>query len=317
MRQLVVNSNDAGQRLDKFLNKTLKDLPPSLMYKYIRKKCIKINGKRAEASDRLCEGDEIQFYIKDEFFEPKYDVYDFMKAPAKIDVVYEDVNVLLINKKPGLLVHPDENYHFDSLLSRLQHYLYQKGEYDPSDQNSFAPALVNRIDRNTCGIVIAVKNAMALRVLNEKMKNRELSKFYKCRVFGHFKDKSGVLEDFLTKDEKRNKVYVSHKRLPGSKTIKTQYKVISEDSNTSLLEVKLLTGRTHQIRAHMAFVGHPIVGDGKYGKNENNKKYGFKYQALCSYKLKFDFSSSAGELDYLNGKSFSVDKIWFINNDNS
>ena len=102
MRQLVVNSNDAGQRLDKFLNKTLKDLPPSLMHKYICKKCIKINGKRAEASDRLCEGDEIQFYIKDEFFEPKYDVYDFMKAPAKIDVVYEDVNVLLINKKPGL-----------------------------------------------------------------------------------------------------------------------------------------------------------------------------------------------------------------------
>ncbi len=312
MREIIVNANDAGQRLDKFLSKTLKELPKSLMCKYIRKKCIKVNGKRCEVSTRLAEGDVLTFFIKDEFFESKYDEYDFLKAPVKLDIVYEDENIMLLNKKPGLLVHPDETYHFDSLIARVQHYLYDKGEYDPADQNSFAPALVNRIDRNTCGIVIAVKNSESLRIMNQKMKDRELEKFYICEVVGRFKDKSGLLEDFLTKDEKKKKVFVSKKRTPDSKTIRTQYKVLSEDKNMSVLEVKLLTGRTHQIRAHMAFIGHPIVGDGKYGENKVNRSLGFKYQALCSYKLKFNFKSDAGILQYLNGKCFEVKDIWFL-----
>jgi len=312
MREITVNANDAGQRLDKFLSKTLKELPKSLMCKYIRKKCIKVNGKRCEVSTRLVEGDVLTFFIKDEFFEPKYDEYDFLKAPVKLDIVYEDANIMLLNKKPGLLVHPDETYHFDSLIARVQHYLYDKGEYDPADQNSFVPALVNRIDRNTCGIVIAVKNSESLRIMNQKMKDRELEKFYICKVVGRFKDKSGLLEDFLTKDEKKKKVFVSQKRTPDSKTIRTQYKVLSEDKNMSVLEVKLLTGRTHQIRAHMAFIGHPIVGDGKYGENKVNRALGFKYQALCSYKLKFKFKSDAGRLQYLNGKCFEVKDIWFV-----
>lgn len=307
-----MNANDAGQRLDKFLSKTLKELPKSLMCKYIRKKCIKINGKKCDISTRLVEGDVLTFFIKDEFFETKYDEYDFLKAPVKLDIVYEDENIMLLNKKPGLLVHPDETYHFDSLIARVQHYLYDKGDYDPADQHSFAPALVNRIDRNTCGIVIAVKNSESLRIMNQKMKDRELEKFYICKVVGHFKEKSGLLEDFLVKDEKKKRVFISKKRMPDSKIIRTQYRVISEDKSTSTLEVKLLTGRTHQIRAHMAFVGHPIVGDGKYGANKTNRALGLKYQALCSYKLSFNFKNDAGRLQYLAGKCFKVKDIWFL-----
>lgn len=312
MRKIAVNANDAGQRLDKFLSKTLKELPKSLMCKYIRKKCIKINGKKCEVSTRLVKGDVLTFFIKDEFFEPRYDKYDFLKAPVKLDIVYEDENIILLNKKCGLLVHPDEMYHFDSLIARVQHYLYDEGEYDPVNQNSFAPALVNRLDRNTCGIVIAVKNSESLRIMNQKMKDRELEKFYICKVVGRFKQKSGLLEDFLIKDEKKKTVFISRKRIPDSKMIRTQYKVLSEGENTSMLEVKLLTGRTHQIRAHMAFIGHPIVGDGKYGNNKVNRELGFKYQALCSYKLKFNFKSDAERLQYLNGKCFEVQDIWFV-----
>ena len=287
-------------------------MPKSLMYKYIRTKYIKVNGKRCEISTRLNEGDVITFYIKDEFFdEPQYDTYDFLKAPVKLDIVYEDENIILLNKPTGLLCHPDENYHFDSLLARLQHYLYDKKEYNPKSENSFAPALANRIDRNTGGIVIAAKNSESLRVLNQKIKDRELKKIYLCVVHGILKNKQSTMTDYLEKNEKQNRVYVSSKPTPNSKTIKTKYKVLKEFNNMSLVEVELLTGRTHQIRAHMAYIGHPIVGDGKYGTNKQNKNTSLKWQALCSYKLEFDFETDGGVLEYLNGKSFEIDDIWF------
>lgn len=312
MRTIQINKNDANQRLDKFLTKRFKTMPKSLMYKYIRTKYIKVNGKRCEISTRLNEGDVITFYIKDEFFdEPQYDTYDFLKAPKKLDIVYEDENIILLNKPTGLLCHPDENYHFDSLLARIQHYLYDKGEYNPKDENSFAPALANRIDRNTGGIVIAAKNSESLRILNQKIKDRELKKLYLCVVHGIPKKKQAVLVDYLEKNEKQNRVYISKKSTENSKTIKTKYTVLKELNNMSLVEVELLTGRTHQIRAHMAYIGHPLVGDGKYGTNKQNRNTSLKWQALCSYKLVFAFETDGGILNYLNGKSFEIKDIWF------
>ncbi|MBQ1389563.1 MAG: RluA family pseudouridine synthase [Clostridia bacterium] len=312
MRQIIINKNDSGQRLDKFITKRFKNMPKALMYKYIRTKYIKVNGKRCDISTKLNEGDVITLYIKDEFFEePEYDTYDFLKAPSKLDVVYEDENIILMNKPTGLLCHPDENYHFDSLLARLQHYMYDKGEYDPKSENSFAPALANRIDRNTGGIVIGAKNAESLRILNQKIKDRELKKLYLCAVHGVPKKHTALLTGYLQKNENQNRVYISSKKIPYSKTVKTKYTVIRTVKNISLCEVELLTGRTHQIRAHMAYIGHPLVGDGKYGTNDMNKNISLKWQALCSYKLEFAFTTDGGILEYINGRSFEIDKIWF------
>ena len=311
MRQIEITKNDSGQRLDKFLTKRFKNMPQSLMYKYIRTKYIKLNGKKCEISSRLNEGDILTLYIKDEFFDEQPDEYDFLKAPVKIDIIYEDENIMLLNKKPGLIVHPDENYHFDSLIARVQHYLYDKGEYEPKKENSFAPALVNRIDRNTGGIVIAAKNAETLRIMNQKVKDRELEKLYLCIAVGIFEKKSDMLTGYLEKNEKQNRVYISKKPTENSKTIKTKYRVLSEKNGLSLLEVDLLTGRTHQIRAHLASIGHPLLGDGKYGKNEINRKMGYKWQALYSYKLSFNFTTDGGILEYLNGRTFTAPEVWF------
>lgn len=311
MKSFTINKNDAEQRLDKYLTKSLPNLPKALMYKYIRLKRIKVNGKRAEISTRLHIGDVVDMYINDEFFEKKETRYDFMSASKNIDIIYEDGNIMLLNKKTGLLSHPDETEYVDTLITRIKRYLYEKGEFDPADEASFTPALVNRIDRNTSGIVIAAKTAEALRVLNQKMKDRELHKIYLCVVHGVPKEKEVTLEGFLFKDEKKNKVFVSKKKTEGSKTIRTKYKVLKSHGGLSLLEVDLLTGRTHQIRAHLASIGHPLLGDGKYGTNALNKKSGLKKQCLCSYKLIFDFTTDAGSLSYLDKKEFEIPDVWF------
>lgn len=313
MRSFEIKPNDANQRLDKFIRKSLPNLPQTLMYKYIRIKRIKVNGKRAEISTILKIGDKVDMYINDEFFEKPETRYDFTGASKSIDIIYEDENIVLMNKKPGLLCHPDDKEYVDTLITRLKRYLYNKGEFLPDNENSFTPALVNRIDRNTGGIVIAAKNAESLRILNAQMKSRNLKKFYLCVVHGILEKDIGLLEGYLTKDEKKNLVKVTKKQVDGSKEIKTKYKALSKDfeNDLTLVEVQLLTGRTHQIRAHFASIGHPLLGDGKYGTNKLNKEFGYKKQFLYSYKLIFDFNDEAGILEYLNGRGFEVKDVWF------
>ena len=312
MREIKIAKNDAGQRLDKFLTKAL-DLPVGLLYKSIRTKKIKVNRKRAENNTVLCEGDLIQCFLAEEFF-AKLDSasevsLSFDKIQPKLDVVYEDENIMLLNKRPGVSVHEDEDSKVNTLIAHVQAYLYQKGEYDPKDEQSFAPSLCNRIDRNTGGIVIAAKNAEALRVMNEKIKEREIDKFYLAAVHGIPKKREDTLTGYLIKDEKLNKVRVYDTNPPkGAKNIITKYKVVATKGSDALVEVELLTGRTHQIRAHMAHIGHPLVGDGKYGVNKNDRAGGYKYQALYSYKLRFSFKGEKTVLDYLNGKEFSISK---------
>ncbi len=312
MKEIVVKKNDSGQRLDRFLTKSFGSLPQALMYKYIRTKRIKLNGKRAEISTRLNEGDLLQLYINDDLLAPAKPKYDFLSAPVRLDIIYEDENILLVNKPEGLVVHPDKVEYRDTLIMRIQHYLYDKGEFKPDDEASFKPALVNRIDRNTGGIVIAAKTAEALRVLNEKLKNRELDKYYLCIVHGVPKRKHDILVGQLEKDGDTNTVAVSNRRTESSRTIRTEYTVIASAGGYSLVKIKLLTGRTHQIRAHMASIGHPLLGDGKYGVNKADRKRGFEHQALWSYRLKFAFDSNAGALEYLNGREFTVKRIWFV-----
>ena len=311
MKDFTVNNNDAGQRLDKFISKAVPLLPKTLMYKYIRIKRIKVNGKRSDISTHLNAGDVVSMYINDEFFEKQPQKYDFLKAPAKLNIIYEDENIILCDKKAGVLSHPDDREYVDTLIGRIKRHLYEKGEYIPDDESSFVPSLVNRIDRNTGGLVIAAKNAESLRILNQKMKDRELHKFYLCVVHGELKKKSGTLEGYLLKNEDKNKVTVSTKYKQDAKEIRTKYNVIDSNGELSLVEVELLTGRTHQIRAHFASIGHPLLGDGKYGTNAQNKKYGYKKQFLYSYKLIFDFTTDAGMLEYLNHREFEVSDVWF------
>ena len=306
MKKLTVAQNDAGQRVDKLLTKTYARLPPSLMYKALRRKDIKLNGKRCEASTRVEAGDELLLYLPDEYLEPTAPTYDFLAASRHLDIVYEDEHMMLLSKHAGLLVHPDKNEYGDTLIARVQRYLYEKGEYDPAAENSFAPALVNRIDRNTAGMVIAAKDAAALRILNERLKNREIQKYYLCLVFGTMPKKHDTLTAYLQKNEDQNRVYISDRPTRNARTIATEYTVLASHGGMSLLEIHLLTGRTHQIRAHLASIGHPLVGDGKYGKNEQNRGSGFTKQALCAYRLVFDFQSPAGQLDYLKGREFSI-----------
>ena len=313
MRELTIGKNDAGQRLDKFITKAL-DLPTSLLYKSIRLKKIKVNRKRAEIGTILAEGDTVQCFLADEFFsrldgEGSEKRVSLGKVQPNLDIVYEDENILLVNKRPGVSVHEDEHNALDTLIVRIQAYLFAKGEYNPEDEMSFAPALCNRIDRNTGGIVIAAKNAEALRIMNDKIRDREIDKLYLAAVHGVPKKQSDTLRGYLIKDEKQNKVRVYDKNPPrGAKEIITKYRVIASSRGSSLIEVELLTGRTHQIRAHMAHVGHPLIGDGKYGVNKDDRARGYKYQALYSYKLRFSWKTDAGALEYLGGKEFSVPK---------
>ena len=287
------------------MSKAAKNMPHSLLYKAIRTKKIKVNRKRAEPDTRLAAGDTVICFLPDEYFDTVYKGDLFLSLDPQIDVVYEDGNIMICDKRPGMLCHTDDQGDNNTLIEHIKAYLYRKGEYLPEDENSFVPSLCNRIDRNTGGLVIAAKNAAALRDMNEMIRKRTVSKYYLCAVHGVPEPREATLTAYLYKDTKNNTVTVYDKPKQGRVRIVTGYKVISAKNGDALLEVRLYTGKTHQIRSHMAYIGHPLLGDGKYGVNRDDKKAGYKYQALYSYKLVID--EGIDTLSYLTGMTFTAD----------
>ena len=313
MKEFTISKNDAGQRLDRWLAKTVPLLPGPLAQKYIRLKRVKVNGKGSKRDVRLQIGDLLQLYINDEFFQQPSEENAFLSVfQPRLDIVYEDEHLLLVNKRPGLVVHPDETERVNTLITHIQAYLYQKKEWSPYREHSFAPALCNRIDRNTGGIVIAAKDAETLRIMNQKIKDREISKFYLAIIHGKISPAQGKLEGFILKDEGKKQVKVFDHPVPGGKSAATIYKTLQARNGLSLVECELLTGRTHQIRAQFAAAGHPLLGDGKYGREKDNKRYGRSFQALYSYRLSFDFTTDGGVLEYLKGQSYQVQNVDFV-----
>ena len=311
MQEILINKNDAGQRIDKFLTKKYKNMPLSMMYKLIRKKDITVNRKRVKENQILCEGDLLRIFAPEDVLAenaPKK-----IATKGKISVAYEDENILIVDKESGLLVHSDTNEEGDTLIDRITAYLIEKQEYDPKSENSFAPALCNRIDRNTEGLVIAAKNASALREMNDIIKERKVQKIYLAAVHGIIKPKDGEIVLKLEKDSKDNIVRVNNNSR-NAKTAVTKYKTvtISKNKELSLIEVELITGRTHQIRASFAHIGHPLLGDGKYAINKKDREMGYKSQALCAYSLTFCGCKKSETLFYLDGLNVKAKKPRFL-----
>ncbi len=285
MREFIIQENDANQRVDKFLQKTIPALPKSLMYKAIRNKKIKVNRKRCEISQRLEVGDHVLCFLAEDLFETKIDM-NFLKVPSMIQCIYEDEDIILIQKPSGLLTHKDKESVQDNLQDRFLHYLYNKEEYNPNEKQSFTPSLCHRLDRNTEGIVITAKNAEALRRMNEHIKKREVDKRYVCIVEGKLNKIKDHIVLWHSKDENSNKVTLYKNKRENCKKIETSYKVLHQGKQYALVEVQLHTGKSHQIRSFMSYLGHPLYGDVKYGAKKNNRN---DYQALCAYKVTFDF----------------------------
>ena len=313
MREFIISAADDGRKLDKWLMREMPSAGVGVRQKLFRQKCFKLNGKHVKGDAVLKKGDELKIYAPDELFEkPKREDPFLSKIRPNLSILYEDANIILADKRPGLMAHPDANEKVNTLLTHVQAYLYQKGEYDSQDKHAFAPALCNRIDRFTGGIVIIAKTEKAMRVINQKIRDREIEKYYYCIALGNFNKKRGLLDNYIVKKPDMKKVSVSLKPVPDGQSAQTKYRVLHYKDGLSLVECELLTGRTHQIRAQMAFAGHPLLGDNQYGNRMKNEKYGRSFQALYAYKLKFAFEGEKTELDELNGKEFTVPEVRFI-----
>lgn len=305
MREFIIQENDADQRVDKFIQKTMKTMPKSLMYKYIRNKKIKVNRKRCEISQRLQAGDSMQCFIAEEFFESvDQGDWTFLQVHGNVDVLYEDQDILIVNKAKGLLAHSDQSGVQDNLADRILHYLYEKKEYDPQKEQSFTPALCHRIDRNTQGIVIAAKNAAALRAMNEHIRNRDVVKKYLCIAQGIFTKKEDHVILYHRKEE-GNRADIVDCETTGYKKMESRYRIIDQGRMYALLEVELLSGKSHQIRAMMGYLKHPLVGDVKYGAKKDSHA---TYQELCAYRVEFHFSDDS-RLAQLNGRVVELKQV--------
>ncbi|MFV0381404.1 MAG: pseudouridine synthase [Breznakia sp.] len=300
MRELRVEENDANQRLDKFLQKCLVDLPKSLMHKYIRNKKIKVNHKRCEASQKLQVGDVVVCYIAESFFERSEDLR-FLQAQQPLRIVYEDQNILVMHKAIGTLCHSDDLEDIETLINQMKLYLYQQQAFDPKLEQSFTPALCNRLDRNSEGLVIGAKQASALREVNQLIKHHQLHKYYYAVVEGILQKDDIDLWHYHRRGDKI--VVIQDTQKEGYKKVGLHYWIKKQMSHTALVEIELYTGRTHQIRAQFAHMHHPLVADYKYGA----QKKANTYHALCAYKVVFEAPPSS-PLAYLNAQSISIEQ---------
>ena len=308
MRTVIVEKKQGYKRIDRFIREAFPHMPPGAMYKALRKKDIKVNGARVKDDHVVAPGDRVEVYIPDRILDGM-PLDKSRESNKDFTVIYEDSNILIVNKKQGVPVHPDREQSRNTLIDSVRKYLSEKGEYVPDDPYSFPPSLCHRLDRNTGGLLIIARNSASLKIMLKKIKDREVKKYYQCLVKGKMDRKDDELKAYLVKDADKSRVFISGRKTGDSLGIITKYRRLSYDreKDISRLEVELVTGRTHQIRAHLAYTGHPVIGDGKYGSNEINRAYGYRYQALWATGIRFNFKAGTQMLDYLGGREFEVE----------
>ena len=313
MREIVADASWDGRRLTRFLQKTLPAASAGQIARFLRLGRVKVDGKRGREDTVLGKGQRVELYVEDEWFvAPEREDPFYAKIRPKLTILYEDAHVMLLDKRPGLVCHPDEGEKVHTLLTYAQAYLYQKGEWKPR-AGGFAPALCNRIDRFTGGIVILAKDEEALRMMDAKIRGREVEKYYLCTVLGRMKHPEGTLRHYLLKEPGQKKTTVLRSPQPGAKEAVTYYRAVDERDGLTLCECLLGTGRTHQIRAQFAAIGHPLLGDTQYGSAKQSERYGrVSGQALCAYRLIFRFETDAGCLNDLNGLTVQVRDVPFV-----
>jgi len=309
MKELKVTENEGNQRVDKYLQKYFNTAPKSLIYKLIRKKKVKLNGKRIEGNEILCEGNTLQIYLSDDTMDSFKEAKVLNERADGVDIIYEDKNVLVCNKPVGVLSHPKNARDKNTLIDQILLYLYKNGEFDIGKDTTFTPAICNRLDRNTSGVVICGKNLPSVQSLNKIFAERKVDKFYYTIVKGEIK-KGGLLEGYHLKDKSQNQVVIYKEERPDTTKILTEYIPVKSSKKFTLLEIKLITGKSHQIRAHLKFMGNPIVGDPKYGDLKINafvrSKIGLENQLLHAERLVI--TEKIGNLAYICGKEFIANR---------
>ncbi|MDE6289879.1 MAG: RluA family pseudouridine synthase, partial [Ureaplasma sp.] len=312
MKTIIIKQNDINKRIDNFLSKLFQNLKKSEIYKLLRNKKIKVNDKKVNFDYRLMMNDKIKIFLDIESEKSISRHKLWKQADSDIKVVYEDKNIIIVNKPVGLMVYDEKQKTVNTLINKIIKYLYENNEYNDESENSFIPSLAHRIDTNTSGIIIAAKNSESLKELNEIFKEKLIKKTYLTLVYGIVEHKHREINCFIRKSNKNIVDASFDKKNSQFKEAVTKYKLLNTFSNKySLLEVDLITGRTHQIRATFNLINHPLVGEKKYIKSFINKDSRFKHQCLVSHKIKF-FELNTGILNYLSNKEFKVNDIWFL-----